>query len=427
MALRILHTSDWHLGHRLHDRERGWEHARFLEWLLVTLEEECVDAMIVAGDVFDIAHPSADTARVWYRFLADLAVRLPKLDLVVVAGNHDSATRIEAPKRLIEGLGPLHVVGSLPRKEAGEIDLDACIVPLHDSDGQAVAWCAALPYLRPADLPSAADLRDRMEREEVNTLLDGARVIYADALAALKSKRTEGQALIATGHLFLTGASLSEDSERLIQRGNQESLPADIFGPELSYVALGHLHKAQKVDGQERLRYCGSPIPLSLAERMYKHQVLVVDFDGEEIAELRELPVPRRVNLLRVPTQGTAAPDDLLAALADLEDQPESGTPPLEERPFLELRVLLEEPRPSLRREVQEALENKLAVLASLKVESPNKKSRSNAPQRELQELKPADILKLMWSAEYEGEPTAELMAAYAELVEEAQSQERQA
>ena len=427
MALRILHTSDWHLGHRLHDRERTWEHARFLEWLLVTLQEERVDAMIVSGDVFDIAHPGAETAGVWYRFLADLATRLPKLDLVVVAGNHDSATRIEAPKRLIEGLGPMHVIGSLPRDTAGAVDFEACSIPLHNSDGQVAAWCAALPYLRPADLPASNALRERLEREEVNTLLDGTRAIYADALAFLKSKRSKDQALIATGHLFLTGASLSENSERLIQRGNQESLPADIFGPELAYVALGHLHKAQRVDGQERLRYCGSPIPLSLAERTYRHQVLLLDFDGDRLTEIRELPVPRRVDLLRVPAQGSAPPDELLAALADLKELPETGAPPLEQRPFLELRALIDKPRPSLRREVQEALEHKLAMLATLKVESPTTKSRSSAPQRELQELRPADILKLVWSAEFAGEPTAELMAAYAELVEEAQGQEREA
>lgn len=426
MALRILHTSDWHLGHHLHDREREWEHARFLEWLLATLEEERVDAMIVAGDVFDIAHPGAETARVWYRFLAELAVRLPKLDLVVVAGNHDSATRIEAPKRLIEGLGPLHVIGGLPRDADGAVDMTACVVPLHNPEGKVMAWCAALPYLRPLDLPAAADLRERLEREDVNPLLDGTRAVYADALAALKDKRQAGQALIATGHLFLTGSSLSEDSERMIQRGNQESLPADIFGPDLTYVALGHLHKAQQVDGQQRLRYCGSPIPLSLAERTYKHQVVIVDLDGESISELRELAVPRRVDMLRVPAQGALPPKELLEALTDLEDLPEAGAPPLEQRPFLELRALLAEPRPSLRREVQEALEGKLAMLTTLKVEATKQSTKGSATERELHELKPTEVLRLMWSEKYPGEPTPELLAAYAELVEEVQSQERE-
>lgn len=426
MALRILHTSDWHLGHRLHDREREWEHARFLEWLLATLEEECVDAMIVAGDIFDIAHPSAETARVWYRFLAELGRRLPKLDLVVVAGNHDSATRIEAPKSLIEGLGPMHVIGGLPRDADGAVDMQACVVPLHNAQGQVMAWCAALPYLRPLDLPAAADLRERLEREEVNPLLDGTRAIYADALAALQEKRQAGQALIATGHLFLTGSSLSQDSERMIQRGNQESLPANIFAAELAYVALGHLHKAQQVDAQPRLRYCGSPIPLSLAERTYKHQVVIVDLEGENISELRVLAVPRRVEMLRVPAQGALPPEELIKALAGLEELPATGAPPLEQRPFLELRALLAEPRPSLRQEVQEALEGKLAVLTTLKVEAAKLATKGSVPERELHELKPTEVLQLVWSEKYPGEPTPELMAAYAELVEEAQSQERE-
>src|SRR5690606_35223811 len=144
--------SDWHLGHSLHEHDRGPEHDAFLAWLLGALDDLDVDALIVAGDVFETANPPAAAQRRWYAFLAEARRRLPALDVVVVGGNHDSAARLDAPRDLLDSLG-VHVVGGLPRRGDGAIDVDRLIVPLRDRDGAIAAWVAAVPYLRASDLP----------------------------------------------------------------------------------------------------------------------------------------------------------------------------------------------------------------------------------------------------------------------------------
>ncbi|MFP2913001.1 exonuclease subunit SbcD, partial [Pyxidicoccus sp. 3LFB2] len=150
--MRLLHTSDWHLGHTLYDVSREAEHAAFLDWLLETLEAQAVDALLVAGDIFDTANPSADAQAAWYHFVARARRRMPRLDVVVIGGNHDSAARLDAPDPLFAALG-VRVVGGLPRTR-GELELERLLVPLHDAKGRVGAWVAAVPYLRPADLPS---------------------------------------------------------------------------------------------------------------------------------------------------------------------------------------------------------------------------------------------------------------------------------
>src|SRR5688572_7407237 len=149
--MRLLHTSDWHLGHTLYDTSREAEHAAFLEWLLDTLEAHKVDALLVAGDIFDTANPSAEAQASWYRFVAQARIRCPKLDVVVIGGNHDSAARLDAPDPLFAALD-VRVVGGLP-KARGSVDLERLLVPLKNAQGKVGAWVAAVPYLRPADLP----------------------------------------------------------------------------------------------------------------------------------------------------------------------------------------------------------------------------------------------------------------------------------
>ena len=273
--MRLLHTSDWHLGQTLHTFDRTYEHQCFLDWLVDTIVAEQADALLIAGDVFDNANPSAAAQRQLYRFLQQARARAPQLQVVVIAGNHDSAGRLEAPGPLLEAHG-VTVLGNVVRGADGAIDLERMLVPLRDRAGAIKAWCLAIPFLRPGDLPRVA----AGELEAADPYLHGIALLYQQAYALAKSKCANGEAVLAMGHCHMVDGQASEDSERRIVIGGTEALPATMFDPTLAYAALGHLHLAQRVGKKEHLRYCGSPLPLSFAEVGYQHQVLRVDLDG---------------------------------------------------------------------------------------------------------------------------------------------------
>ncbi|MEF2267764.1 exonuclease SbcCD subunit D C-terminal domain-containing protein [Janthinobacterium sp. LS2A] len=404
--MRLLHTSDWHLGQTLHNFERGYEHQRFLDWLLDTLVTEQVDVLLVAGDVFDNANPSAASQKQLYVFLQQARARLPALQLVVVAGNHDSAGRLEAPGPLLAAHGT-HVIGHLLRDEAGNIDLERLLLPLAGGDGQVQAWCLAVPFLRPGDVPKlpAGDTQD--------AYLGGIALLYRQLADLALARRQPGQAIVAMGHCHMVGGEMSNDSERRIVIGGTEMLPSGIFDTAIAYAALGHLHKAQAVGGQEHIRYCGSPIPLSFAEVNYRHQVLCLDIDGEQLTEVRVIEVPRAVPLLRVPA--TPAPiNEVLVQLAAL-DVPAA---PAEAQPFLEVRVRLDAPEPGLRTRIETALDGKHVRLAKIETSSA---ARSSAPENltldQLAQLQPDDIFRRLYLQKYGKEAPPEQLSALAELL----------
>jgi exonuclease SbcD len=414
MSVRIFHSADWHLGHSLHGVSREFEHQRFLDWLLDRLEERQVDAMLVAGDLFDSANPPASAQAMLYRFVVAAQRRLPGLELVLIAGNHDSPARLEAPGPILDALR-VRVVGSVTRDAMGRLETERLLVPLHDRRGEVAAWCAAVPFLRPADLRSDAG-------DGEDPLVEGVTQLYAEALAALEPHRN-GLPLVALGHLYLVGGRLSELSERKILGGNQHALPAAIFPDQVSYAALGHLHLAQAVGGREQIRYSGSPIPLASDERTYPHQILAIDLDAEGVTALESLPVPRFVDILRVPEQGQLTPE---AAEAALESHPfATGLPP-DQYPYLEVAVHLAKPDPGLRRRIEAAVDGKPVRLLKL---TPHYAGggggfTSDSPAQRLTELHPDGVFCTRYRQQYGSEPAAELLAAFHSLAEAAQGAE---
>ena len=408
--MRLLHTSDWHLGQTLHNFDRGYEHGRFLDWLVETLAAESIDVLLVAGDIFDNANPSAAAHRQLYRFLQQAKARVPHLQVVVIAGNHDSPGRLEAPTPLLEAHGTV-VVGNVARTPDGEVDVERLLVPLRRRDGTVGAWCLAIPFLRPGDVPRAA--ADDAE-SGLDPYLHGTTLLYRQAFALAQSRRTGAEAVVAMGHCHMVDGQSSQDSERRIVIGGTEALPASMFDPQVAYVALGHLHLAQRVGGHEHRRYCGSPLPLSFSEVGYQHQVLRIDLDGPAVAAVTPLPVPRAVQLLRVPAQ-PAPLDEALAALEALE-LPDA---PLYEQPFLEVRVLLDGPEPGLRGRVEAALAGKPVRLA--KIEPTRRHAASDPAEQaltldQLARLQPDDIFRRLWTQRYGDEAPPEQLAAFAEL-----------
>lgn len=415
--MRLLHTSDWHLGQTLHDFDRSDEHQCFLDWLLQTIADECVDVLLIIGDVFDNANPAATAQKQFYRFLQQARTANPGLQIVIVAGNHDSAARLEAPAPLLEDMG-ITVVGQVTRLPDGEIDASKLLVPLTNRAGVLAAWCMALPFLRPGDVPRPSE--EEMEQGGDAYLL-GVAQLYRQVLALALAQRQSGQALLATGHCHMVGGEVSQDSERNIVIGGSEALPAGIFDTRIAYCALGHLHLAQKVGKKEHIRYCGSPLPLSFAETNYRHQILCVDLDGEQLASVREIVVPRAVPLLRIPPQ-PAALDTVLTALAALE-LPADTLPA--NQPYLQVRVLLDAPEPGLRVKIEAALEGKPVRLARIETTSASQHDHGEAIAAmsldDLQKLRPEDIFSRLYQQSYGvDEVPPALMGAFHELQQSA-------
>jgi DNA repair protein SbcD/Mre11 len=395
LPMRLIHTADWHLGHSLHGVSRAYEHEHFLAWLLQQLQHRASDALLIAGDIFDSANPPASAQALFYRFLREARRACPQLDIIVIAGNHDSAARLDAPAPLLRELG-VHVIGSLGDNP------DNLLIPLRNGDGDTLAWCAAVPFLRNIDL-----VRDD------DSLIEAVRSVYAEVLTRA-FHQAQGAAVIATGHCYLTGSRLSELSERKILGGNQHALPVDIFPPELAYTALGHLHLPQSVGGRANVRYSGSPLPLSLAEVDYRHQIVEVDIlNGTHEA----LYVPRVVDIARQP-----APQVLADALDWLHAQVWEDLEPAR-WPFLELHIILDKPQPGLRATLEQALADKAVRLLKITPHYPGSGAALGDSQtRGLHELGAEQVFIQRWRRDHADDPPPALLRAFHELLEQVQT-----
>ncbi|RFO95124.1 exonuclease SbcCD subunit D [Rhodoferax lacus] len=415
--MKLLHTSDWHLGQSLNQFDRSYEHAQFLAWLLDTLVAEQVDALLIAGDVFDNTNPSSASQNQLYQFLTEARRRVPQLGIVMTAGNHDSPGRMEAPAPFL-ALLEAYVVGHTGRNRAGAgadaepgADFSRIVVPLKSKTGAVAAWCIAMPFLRPGDVPRVEGAADAYRA--------GVEAIYAQAYAYALELRSPGQAIIALGHCHISGGQVSVESERNIVIGGAEALSAKVFAPGIAYVALGHLHLAQQVGGDATRRYCGSPLPMSFSEVDYQHQVVIAELDGEAVASTRALLIPRSVDMLRVPKQ--AAPlEEVLQALQALEFADGLTDAPQEQWPYLQVRVQLSQPEPGLRLQVEEALTGKPVRLVRIETSSARKGTESAAPVvsiDELSRLQPADYFERLYQHKFDEAPPDDLMAAFTELL----------
>jgi exonuclease SbcD len=412
MPLRLLHTSDWHLGHALHGFERAFEHERLVAWLLDTVEAEAVDAVLVSGDVYDAASPPLEAQQLWYHFLVEAWRRVPHLQILVIGGNHDSPARLDATDPFLRAMERLHVVGGVPRRD-GKPLLDRLVLPLRDRAGQVQAWVAAVPFLRAADTGAGTE----------DAVAEATHRFFAQALAEARSRREEGQALVAMGHLYLVGTQVSSLSERHLFAGNQSAVSHDLFPADVAYAALGHLHLAQRVGEREHVRYAGSLLPLSFTERDYPHGVVVVELDGARAARVRPLRAPRFLELLRVPDAGPAgALEDVLAALGAL---PARGAGPELARPLVEARVKVERPEPTLRARVEDALAGKEARFAKLSVETAGTgQALGDLELRPVADLLPEEVFRAKYAADFGGAPPDELLADFRTLVEAVQAED---
>lgn len=413
MSLKIIHTADWHLGQTFFGYDREEEHDAFLNWLVNTLAEQQTDVLLIAGDVFDVANPSASAQRRFFHFLKEANRHNPHLQIIVVAGNHDSAARLESPVPLLEELNT-SIVGIIRRTETGEIDFDSLLIPLYNKEKEREGWCLAVPYLRQGDYPASEETHD--------TYIAGINRMYGQLYDFADAKRQPGEALIAMGHLHATGAELSDDdrSERIIM-GGLESVSSDTFHEGLAYTALGHIHKAQRLGGRENLRYSGSPLPMSFSETNYRHQVVAVTVENGCLSAVEPMPIPLLTDLHRIPVQ-PASPEEVIAQLAELPvaNAEESCNPAC--WPYLEVRVLLTEPDPGFRHRVEEVLADKAVRLTSI-VPSYPKREEEDAicplSYNDLQRIDPLDMLKHAFSSKYGGELPEDIESLFNDVMRE--------
>jgi exonuclease SbcD len=401
--MRVIHTSDWHLGHTLRGEvSREYEHRAFLAWLLETCTREAADALVITGDVFDSATPAAASEKMWFELLAAARRARPKMDIIAIAGNHDSPGRLGAASSVLRELG-VHVIGGLPRTADGALDFDRILIEVGGGRG----IVAAVPFLRPIDV--AADVADPLE------------AIYGEVVEAARARRVPEQALIVTGHLYVAGADAAYLSERRVAIGGVESAPLRLFPDDIDYVALGHVHKAQRV-GRDTIRYAGAPLALALDEADYKHQIVVIDFEEGRVRELRQLLVPRVIEIVRVPKRGAAPLGEVLAALDAL---PALGATSADDptRPYLEVVVALEKPEPKLRALIEAALDGKQVRLVSLHVQTTGdgKALGDRITLQRLAELDPREVFGRLWARSHSEAPSPEVLAGFERLLAEVQ------
>jgi exonuclease SbcD len=394
--VRLLHTSDWHLGHELFGHTREVEHDAFLAWLSDTLEQQQADALLVTGDIYDVANPSVPAQQRLYRFIAQLRQRLPRLQIIIIGGNHDSALRIDLPGALVDA--DVHLIGGLPRQERTP-DMERICIALKNADGVTAAWLGAVPFCRPSDLEA-----------------DGLAGLYARITTALADK-ADGLPIVLSGHLHVGGGEVSELSERRLVIGGEEAAATDLFDSRAAYVALGHLHRPQTLKAAVPIRYAGSPFPLSAAERAYQHAVTLAVLEPTG-AQLETLLIPRPVAFLRVPEHGALPPDKVVEAVQalDLPDLPRAR------QPFLEIAVQVDGPEPQLQARLLAALENKPVRLTRIRRVAPQSGHSAPVidPARDLSDLREEDIFIAIHQHKYHSAPSDTLSRAFAELVAEA-------
>ncbi|WP_159820092.1 exonuclease subunit SbcD [Colwellia sp. 20A7] len=290
--MRIIHTSDWHLGQFFYGKSRANEHQQFLDWLLTKVEDNAVDAIIVAGDIFDTATPPSYARQMYFNFISKL--QRFNCQLVVLAGNHDSVSMLAESKELLSALST-KVIANVTDTSISA-NLADQVFAIKNKQGIVQAVICAIPFIRPRDViksqagQSATDKSKQLQQaivEHYQRLFEQAQLLVAQHE---KSANGIKLPIIATGHLTALGVTTS-DSVRDIYIGTLEAFPSNAF-PAADYIALGHIHRAQKVGKTEHIRYCGSPIALSFDEAKQKKRVLLVGFDENKLSTVTDLIIP---------------------------------------------------------------------------------------------------------------------------------------
>jgi DNA repair protein SbcD/Mre11 len=395
--LTLLHTADWHLGKRLYGQPMEEEQNMFLEWILAYIQSEKIDVLLVSGDVFDLANPPAPVISRFYRFLADLTCT--NCRAIFTGGNHDHPEVINAASPLLANQG-IHLVGNMPENYSD------CLIPLNEQ------WIvAAVPFLRDRDIRNA--IAGQSYSDRIAQVRAGIKEAYLN-VAKSSTNRFPNHKIIAMGHLFTAGVSLSE-SEREIQVGNLGQFDAADFPKTFEYVALGHIHKPQQVDAEGKVIYSGSPYPLSFSEQDPKRVIKLELIDATYSKTSVSVPLFRP--LLRF--KGT---------LEEIKEQWNASSiesSPL--KPRAEIVVEEEHINPLRIRQTEDWVreqnsdENSIATILQSRVQFTGQKNQVHAEHllTARPELQPESIFsKILEGLSVQSEEAAQLKETFGELLE---------
>ena len=308
--IKVLHTSDWHLGRELYNHDRTAEFNAWFEWLIETIRNEHIDVLVVAGDIFDVVNVPTSAQELYYRFLTQAS---GLCQIFVTSGNHDSGRFIDAPAELMKCLKIIAV--GRPR------DIKDEVFVVRDENQSAQLIVCAVPFLRQDDLYNLLSDEERADKECVTKR--GLQKHYADVAAYVASLRQElGQDLpaIAMGHLMTSGAVKGGDDGVLnLYVGTLEGVTDDIFPNDFDYVALGHIHRPQRVNHRDDIRYCGSPIAMGFDERCDDKVVCMITFDGRK-KHIETKPIPVFQRLTRVESDNVKEIIEALKALVTKDE-----------------------------------------------------------------------------------------------------------
>ncbi len=369
--MRILHTADWHLGQTFYEYNRHDEHLHFLDWLCDKIEEKQINLLLISGDVYDGPNPPAEAQKLFYSFLGKATRKNPRLQTIIIAGNHDSAARLEAPNPLLEAMN-VTIRGTVRKDSSGQIDTHYLTIPIYE-DNKLTAYCLAVPYLRQGDYPPS------------ETYSEGVQKLYKLLYDNIKDK---GVPVIAMGHLQATGSEISENdrTERTVI-GGVEGVSPEAFDQGIVYTALGHLHRSQRVSMRENIRYSGTPLPMSFAEKNNKSSVVMITMDNNEVVIEKE-NVPVYASLISIPSK----PHTLETVLSEIEKLTDGEAD--NRAPYLEIKLLMDSPDTSFKYKITEALNGKYVRLARISsVMHQQGESRIKALDYEdLQKIEPLEV-----------------------------------
>ena len=384
--MRILHTADWHIGQRLHERQRNDEHEQFLDWLLNTIQEHKVELLLVSGDIFDTALPSSESTNLYYEFLYRL-YKETNAYAVITAGNHDSARHLEAPREFLK-MGRIHVVGLADN--AAE-----CVFTFPVDNPQVAV--AAVPYLSESDLRhlSYETEVDRNERYR-----EWLKAFYADCVSEMPAELPK----ILMGHLFVKDGEES-GSERNIQIGGATAIHVSDFPNDVSYVALGHLHRPQSIKSDDySIRYSGSPIPLRFNETGYRKVVYLLELsDDETLIRDEAVKIPVFKELCTVEGDEASVTSDAMT-----EDW--NGK-------YIQVKLKLTAPRVGISDEIRKVFSARGGDVLSVEVELPEAQQGPIIPVEDMK--RPEEIFEQFYKSNYDNStPDETLTQTFSELVQ---------